>query len=206
MISFPTFDASSDSKPTREAIMSEAVSGWDTFYVIIGSSAAALTGLMFVVISLTADVRFGPGATARGLDAYASPTVVHFCLVLLIAAVLTSPQHTATTLGISLGVIGAGGFGYAATVLVRVRQVEAYNPVGEDWVWHVVLPFIAYLTLLVSAGLLWRGRAGGLYFVAAAALVLLYVGIHNAWDTATWMAVQGKGQNPTGTSDTPPDH
>lgn len=176
--------------------MSEAVSGWDTFYVIIGSSAAALTGLMFVVISLTTEVRFGPGATASGLEAYASPTVVHFCLVLLMAAIMTSPRHTAITLGISLGVIAVAGIVYVATVLLRVRKVEAYTPVGEDWVWHVVLPFAAYLTLLASAGILWQGRDTGLYLVAAAALVLLYAGIHNAWDTATWMALHGKSREP----------
>ncbi|HEY1952926.1 MAG TPA: hypothetical protein VGG76_08975, partial [Gemmatimonadaceae bacterium] len=69
--------------------MSDAVGGWDSFYVIIGSSAAALTGLMFVVITLTAEMRFGANDRNNGLDAYATPTVVHFCLVLLLAALMT---------------------------------------------------------------------------------------------------------------------
>ena len=30
---------------------------WESFYVIVGSSGAALTGLQFVVIALLADVR-----------------------------------------------------------------------------------------------------------------------------------------------------
>src|SRR4051812_50170669 len=83
--------------------MDEADAGWDTFYVIIGSSAAALTGLMFVVISLTADVRFTAIDRNNGLDAYATPTVMHFCLVLLLAAVLTSPKHTPITVGAGIG-------------------------------------------------------------------------------------------------------
>jgi hypothetical protein len=172
--------------------MHEAVAGWDTFYVIIGSSAAALTGLMFVVISLTAEGRMGAGSTARGLDAYASPTVVHFCLVLLVAAVLTSPLHTAVSLGLSVGIVGVSGLGYAVKVILRMRKVEAYAPVGEDWIWHVAFPLVAYLTLIVSAVVLWRNSGAALYFVAAAALLLLYTGIHNAWDTATWMAIHGK--------------
>ncbi len=172
--------------------MSEAVAGWDTFYVIIGSSAAALTGLMFVVITLTGETRMGMGDTASGLDAFASPTVVHFCVVLLLAAVLTSPLHNAFSLGLSVSIVGLIGLGYVITVILRMKRVKAYAPVGEDWLWHVCIPLIAYLSLLASAGVLWRGSAAGLYFVAAASLLLLYAGIHNAWDTATWMAIHGK--------------
>lgn len=182
--------------------MSEAVAGWDTFYVIIGSSAAALTGLMFVVITLTAETRLGTGDTASGLDAFASPTVVHFCVVLLIAAVLTSPLHTPLSLGLSVAIVGLGGLGYSITVMIRMKRVKAYAPVGEDWLWHVCFPLVAYLALLISAGILSRGSTAGLYFVAGASLLLLYTGIHNAWDTATWMAIHGKdGQKPTGQSD-----
>jgi hypothetical protein len=172
--------------------MSEAVAGWDTFYVIIGSSAAALTGLMFVVISLTADVRFTAIDRNNGLDAYATPTVMHFCLVLLLAAVLTSPKHTPITVGAGIGGVAAIGLGYMVAVMLRMRRVHAYQPVAEDWIWHTILPLVAYLSLAVSAFFLWSGGDNSLYCVAADALLLLYVGIHNAWDTATWMAVHGR--------------
>ena len=184
--------------------MDQAVAGWDTFYVIIGSSAAALTGLMFVVITLTAEVRFGVTERNNGLDAFASPTVLHFCLVLLLAAVLTSPMHTATSLGVSLAVVALFGLGYMVPVLLRMRRVKSYVPVAEDWIWHLVLPLAAYLTIGTCSLFLWRGRANSLYFVAASALLLLYIGIHNAWDTATWMAVHGRDpQNHSTESDAP---
>jgi hypothetical protein len=183
--------------------MHDAVAGWDTFYVIIGSSAAALTGLMFVVITLTLETRLDGGEAMTGLSAFASPTVVHFCIVLLIAAVLTSPLHTATSLGICVGAIGLLGVAYLVTVFRRIRRVNAYEPVGEDWVWHICLPFSAYLALLISAVFLWRASATALYFVAAASLVLLYSGIHNSWDTATWMAVHRAPPTPTEPSDLP---
>jgi hypothetical protein len=172
--------------------MHDAVAGWDTFYVIIGSSAAALTGLMFVVITLTAEMRSALVGAGEGVGAYASPTVVHFCLVLLIGAVMTSPGHTALSLAISMAIIALIGLGYMIAVLLRMRRVEVYEPVGEDVLWHVVLPLAAYVCLLACAGFLRAGRDRSLYFVGASALLLLYIGIHNAWDTATWMAVQGK--------------
>jgi hypothetical protein len=172
--------------------MHEAVAGWDTFYVIIGSSAAALTGLMFVVVTLMADTRIGVGDTANGLDAFGSPTVVHFCVVLLISAVLTSPMHTALSLSLCLAVVGLIGLGYTITVLIRMRRVKTYRPVGEDWAFHVCFPLLAYFTFMVSAAFVSRGSATALYYVAAASLLLLYTGIHNAWDTASWMAIHGK--------------
>jgi hypothetical protein len=177
--------------------MSDAVSGWDTFYVIIGSSAAALTGLMFVVVSLTTELRTEAGASAAGVAAYSSPTIVHFCLVILLASVLTSPRHTALSLGISVGVVALIGLGYTAVVIGRIRRVTQYNPVGEDWLWHVVFPLLSYLTLAVCAAFLWRASQWPLYFVAGAALLLVYTGIHNAWDTANWMAInQGRSGKP----------
>ena len=167
--------------------INQVLAGWDNFYVIVGSSAGALTGLMFVVITLTKESRASTDPET-GVDAFASPTVVHFCLVLLIAAILSSPHHTPATVSISVGTVGIGGLGYSVLVILRIRKVKAYAPVGEDWLWHVFFPLIAYGTLVWAAVMLWRGSSVGLFAVAATALLLLYTGIHNAWDTAAWMA------------------
>lgn len=171
-----------------------AVDGWETFYVIIGSSAAALTGLMFVVITLTAENREEDASGA--MDAFASPTVLHFCAVLLIAAILTTPGHTTASLSFSLGVSGIAGIAYSVQVIVRMRRLikgaSGYTPVRSDLVWHCLLPLIAYMSLLGAAAVVWASAEASLYSVAAGALLLLYIGIHNAWDAAMWMAVHRK--------------
>lgn len=164
-----------------------SLDGWENFYLIIGSSAAALTGLMFVVITLTAESRKVDDVGA--LDAFASPTVLHFCAVLLIAAILTTPGHTTASLSFSLTVSGLGGLAYSTQIILRMRRQKVYALVRSDWVWHCLLPLIAYVCLLGSAAVVWVSAAAALYSVAAAALLLLYIGIHNAWDAATWMAV-----------------
>ena len=69
-----------------------ALALWENFYVIVGSSAGALIGLQFVVITLIADIPIGHGAAQAG-DAFATPTIVHFGAVLLLAAVLSAPWH-----------------------------------------------------------------------------------------------------------------
>ncbi|MGZ7040034.1 MAG: hypothetical protein ACXVJO_17795, partial [Thermoanaerobaculia bacterium] len=94
------------------------LSSWENFYVIIGSSAAALTGLQFVVIALGAERRVGG---QEALDAFATPTVVHFCAVLLISAILSTPGQTAVSLSWCLGCTGLAGLGYATTIAMRAR-------------------------------------------------------------------------------------
>jgi hypothetical protein len=72
-------------------------------------------------------------------------------------------------------------------VLRRLRRPVYYQKVLEDWVWHVVLPSLAYLTLMVAHVALRQGRLWALYAIGAVALVLLLIGIHNAWDTVTFL-------------------
>ena len=159
---------------------------WESFYVIIGSSAAALTGLMFVVIALGADAKLLAGEAELGT--FATPTVVHFCAVLFISAVLSAPWHSAGYVAVGLGICGAVGLAYVLVTMRRARGELNYKPVFEDWIWHVLLPFLAYLLLLIAAVIFAHHLDTALFLVAATALLLLYVGIHNAWDAATWMA------------------
>ena len=85
--------------------------------------------------------------------------------------------------------VGLGGIAYTTSIIIRVRREKAYAPVTSDWVWHILLPLVAYVCLFGSAAVVWVSTAAALYSVAAGALLLLYIGIHNAWDAATWMAV-----------------
>ena len=101
------------------------VSGWETFYVIIGSSAAALTGLMFVVIALTGEARRGGlRPTVASIRAFATPIVVHFGGVLLLAGLLTTPQHTVLTLSLSLAGCGVAGLGFVRWVFIQTRRQQ----------------------------------------------------------------------------------
>ncbi|MGH7605352.1 MAG: hypothetical protein ACRENK_15320 [Gemmatimonadaceae bacterium] len=161
--------------------------GWENFYVIVGSSAAALTGLMFVVISLTADVR---ASGEEAVNAFSSPTVLHFCFVLLIAAIVMTPRHTPGSLAICLGVGGLAGLAYTVMAVLRMRRQTAYTPVLEDWLWHAVFPLIAYAGVAVGTLTLWRRPGALLYLIAACTLLLLYTGIHNSWDAAMYLVMR----------------
>jgi len=75
----------------------------------------------------------------------------------------------------------------AAVVLGRAIRQRGYQPVFEDWLWHTILPALAYATMLVAGAALARNDAGPLFFIGPATLLLVFIGIHNAWDTVTYI-------------------
>jgi len=162
-----------------------ALSGWENFYVIVGSSAGALIGLQFVVITLIADAPIAPGM-AQASRAFATPTIVHFVSVLLLAAILSAPWHEIGTAAVLWGFVGLGGVVYAVIVARRLRGQTAYQPDVEDWVFHVLLPFLAYAMLAALAYAARSDAREALFGVGAAVLLLLFIGIHNAWDAVTY--------------------
>jgi len=166
-----------------------SIAAWESFYVIVGSSAAALTGLQFVVMSLIGAERDHDSGPEE-VGAFGTPTVVHFCATLLVAAILSAPWHAMAAVRWAIALCGAGGLVYSFLVVRRARRQKGYQPVLEDWIWHAILPAIAYAALAFAAS--WWGGGGGregLFVIGAAALLLLYVGIHNAWDTVVYIAV-----------------
>lgn len=164
------------------------LAGWETFYVIIGSSAAALTGLQFVVIALVAQARVR--STSREIDAFGTPTIVHFCAALLVSAILSAPWHALRSVGFALGACGIAGVVYVAIVARRARLQTGYTPVLEDWIWHAALPFLAYVGLFGAAVSLTRHPVSALFVIGTMALLLLFIGIHNAWDAVTYIAFE----------------
>ena len=154
--------------------------GWKNFYVIVGSSAGALIGLQFVVITLIATkpiIRVD--ALAGG--AFATPSVVHFGVVLLLSAIASAPWKEIIIVSFLWGLVGVCGVVYVV-VARRMRIQSAYQPVFEDWLFHVLLPIAAYVVLAISAYAAHSYARPALFHVGAAALLLLFVGIHNAWD------------------------
>lgn len=172
----------------HEAIAPALLARWENFYVIVGSAAAALTGLQFVVIALVAQTRLRDAGDA-GVDAFSTPTIVYFTTVLLLSAVLCAPWDGLASVAVLIAVGGAAGLGYAGIVARRATRQSVYRMVLEDWLWHIVFPLTAHATLLAAGLALLRQPSGALFTIAAAALLLLIIGIHNAWDTVTFVVL-----------------
>ena len=160
------------------------LSGWENFYVILGSSAGALIGLQFVVVTLVAEFRI-PDQQRAGA-AFATPTVVHFVAVLVLSALVAAPWETVAPLAVLWGITGASGGVYTLLVIRRMRTQQAYRPQMEDWLFHTVLPLAAYVAIVAAAAVAGDHVRPALETVAVAALVLLLSAIHNAWDAVTY--------------------
>jgi hypothetical protein len=161
---------------------------WGNFYVIIGSAAAGLTGLMFVVITLGAEAQMI--SSEKGLRAFVTPTVVHFCIALIIALYLSSPGQTPASIGAGSAILGLAGLLYVGATMVVAGRLREYQPVGADWIWHGGFPIIGYIGFLIVAVVVSTGHvAGGLKVLAADTVFILLTAIHNAWDAAVWVAL-----------------
>jgi hypothetical protein len=170
------------------------LSHWQNFYVIVGSSAGALIGLTFIVITIAADDRhLASSASARlsGLRVFITPTAVHFGSVLWLAALMSIPGQTAVALAILLAGTGVAGLAYCVLLLARMldRSLD-YRPFVSDWIWSAVLPTTAYLALAASGVMVLQPSSISLYTVAGVSVLLLLIGIHNAWDVVVWMTTE----------------
>ena len=165
---------------------------WSNFYIMIGSAAASLTGLMFVVITLLQGAErltsLPDGDTA--ISAFSTPTVVHFGAVLFAAAILSAPWHVLIQPAIVLAVAGAVGVTYMVRLRFLANRVESYEPDIEDRIWYTALPLFAYALLFIAGVLLVIYPVEALFVAAASTLLLIFDGIHNSWDVVTYIAMR----------------
>lgn len=170
------------------AVADPRLSAWQNYYVIIGSSAAALIGIQFIVITLIASRRKRPPSTT--VSAFGTPTVVHLAGALIVSAVMAAPSPSLFATSVVLTLCGVAGLVYTSIVIRLARKQNDYAPVWEDWLWHAILPYAAYVA--VALALVFEDVMDtfvALFVPAAAALSLLLIGIHNAWDTVTHIVV-----------------
>lgn len=157
---------------------------------MMGSSAAALTGLMFVVITLVTDAIRGRPRPEDGLSTFSTPTVYHFCAALLISGILLAPWHSLWVPGTAIAVLGVVGTIYIGRIAVRTWGLTSYQAELDDWIWYAVVPCIAYLTMLGSGLFLSHSPRVVLFALAGATFLLVFVGIRNAWDVVTYLAIR----------------
>jgi len=155
---------------------------WESFYVIVGAAAGALIGLQFVVMTLMAD---RPPAAEMGA-AFATPQIVHFSAAFLLCALVRVPWHGIVPAAVLWGLIGVCGFVYELIIARRISKSGTYEAQFEDWFFHVALPLAAYALLAVSAVAASSYASETQFAVGAATLMLMFAGIHNAWDAVIY--------------------
>ena len=168
-------------------LASTTMAAWQSFYVIVGSSAAALIGIQFVVITLIANTR--RPVTADSISAFGTPTVVHLAGALFISAAMSIPWSSLFPASIVLAMGGFGGVAYIAIASRRAHRQTYYKAEWEDWLWYALVPCCIYSALMIAAFFLQAAPLFALFAIGATAFGLLLTAIRNAWDTVTHIVV-----------------
>ena len=153
---------------------------WSNFYLLTSAAAAQLIGLLFVVITLGAERR-RQGDAAK-ISTYLTPTVIYFASVLGVAALLICPNHTRLTATLCICLAGFVGLLYSGTKLIGGDKKSFVE--RRDRVPYGILPFGAYVLLVLGGVLLLHNPQRGLTLVAVGMLSLLAVAIRNSWAIA----------------------
>jgi hypothetical protein len=161
--------------------------GWSDYFFMIGSSAAALIGLMFVVVTLTAGRN--RDEVERGKQLYTSPIVWHLAVILVLSGAAVAPGVPSRLYGLAAGVFALLGIAIGLRSATGIaRRPGAPEAATFDVCWYGIAPAVVYAGLLVAAFGLVAHHAWGAAAVAADLMSLLLVSIHAEWDLVTYLA------------------
>jgi hypothetical protein len=160
--------------------------GWDNYYLMVGSSAGALIGLMFVVVTLTAGR--DPKELERGKKLYTSPIVWHLAVILVLSGAAAAPVMPVKLFaGIATG-LGLLGIMLGIRSAVGISRFFSSTDRAFDAVWYGIAPAVVYVGLVAAGWGMFAGHPWAPAAVSADLMALLLVSIHAEWDLVTYLA------------------
>ena len=173
---------------TTSASFATTAASWQNFYLLVGTAAATLIGLMFVALTFGASL-----VKVQNVDstrAFLDPTLTHFVQVLLTAICICAPSMSPLLLGGLLAVLGV--LRVIALVRIHRHMREAQRTANDielsDWITGVILPLAAYL-LLIGCGIAFMAGHFAFSVLALVTVAVLMNGIYGAWELMVWLAL-----------------
>lgn len=168
--------------------------GWGEFYLLAGSAAAVLIGLLFVVVTLMQDK---PRSTMlSGSKYYMGPVVLHVSFVLVLSAAALVPHISGRTFALVAAFLALWGLVRAVASFVGIRTLhwQEEPPHWTDAWFYGAIPAATYLALAAVAWAFWTGQHWAVDGVAVVINAILLVTIRNEWDLVTWLAPRGDAE------------
>ena len=165
---------------------------WGEFYLLAGSAAAVLIGLIFVVVTLMQDK---PRSTMMaGARLYMGPVVLQVSFVLVLSAAALTPGIAARDYAIIAAIVALWGLYRGVQSIVGIRKLywQEDPPHWTDQWFYGVFPTILSLGVAEVAWAFWVGETWAVNGVAVAITAILLLAIRNEWDLVTWLAPMGK--------------
>ncbi len=158
----------------------QAVSSWHDFYVMAGTAAATLLGLLFVSLSLNLEII--SRTESKSLRALATRSFANFLYVLFFAITFLVPDQSPFGIGIPLLLMGTIGFLTNVLTLVAIPRDRVPLWGMTYTFWRLGLPLVAFLLLITISLFALKGDTTMLYWMIAVIVLLLLNAAQNSWD------------------------
>lgn len=166
--------------------------GWGEFYLLAGSAAAVLIGLLFVVVTLMHD---RPRSYVfKGASLYMGPIVLHMSLILALSAATLSRGMTPAGFGAIVAAVALVGLVRSFMVSAGIRVFREPPPHWTDIWCYGLIPAGLYAALGFVALGVWQNQAWAEQGVAAVIVALLLISIRNEWDLVVWLTPKADGE------------
>lgn len=166
----------------------ETLRSWHNFYFMTGGATAGLLGLMFVAISLGANMV--TAASEVEYEAFVTPSVLYFVAVLVICGLMLAPTHEPPILGVILLVGSLIGLSQSVRpILTLIRTARKHGDfVLADWLAQVIGPLVGFgLLVVAAAGFDFAQESLGFTTLWIATILLLLCAIANTWSLMIWI-------------------
>jgi len=157
---------------------------WNELYVMLGTSSAALIGLLFVATSL----HLAEIANEEIYRLRAQYTTLILLSTLAQGTAVLMPQSM-KILGVELLIINIWGLSFPITLLSKVVKIPGARGRGGFSVHRASIFIAGYAIGIFASGALVAGREWGMYGVTVSYALLLFISIWNGW-----MIMQGIGR------------
>jgi hypothetical protein len=165
--------------------LTDALGRWHEFYALLGTASATMVGLLFVAATVGSGVFTSTRRAA--LRVFLSASVVHFSGILAASLIVLAPLHSWLLFGALIVGCGIFGLGYYAMAWRETVRDDLHISIDlDDKIWYAALPIGGYLFEAASGIALALQAEPGCVLLAVSMMILLVVGIHNAWDITVW--------------------
>ena len=149
---------------------------WAAAFAAIAGSAAALTGLLFVALSINLErVLKVPGLTGRAVEA-----LMLLGGALVLSVLLLMPGQGAASAGIETFAVAVATLVWLLLIHVRVPR-KALGLTGANFAFRVMGDDLGPILLLIGGISLWTQFGGGLYWVVPGLIAAMVSAIIGAW-------------------------
>lgn len=167
-----------------------ALHDWQNFYLLTGTAAATLIGLLFVAVSISVGVNMTVTRVTAAAETFVTPILLSYALAFLISCLGVIPFQAPLFSGIILLVLGSMDTGRALWVAWRILALHRDEMDRGHWVWHFLLPLVVGMLLVGTALAVLEGDMLALAGLAITTLLCLAIGLRNSWVLTLWLILQ----------------